>query len=90
MESDSLVSELFELFDGKNIFDVSLDIIAKFFYNISVKEILKLCRVNKKFNSVCQRESLWRNKVLLDYGIKKKYGRTWKERAIESGCGKSY
>ncbi len=49
---------------------------------LNVKEILKLCEVNQKFNSVCDEELFWRIKVLNDYGIKKRYGNTWKETAI--------
>ncbi len=51
------------------------------FLNLDVKEILKLCEVNQKFNSVCD-ENFWRIKVLNNYGIEKKYGDTWKETAI--------
>ncbi len=37
---------------------------------------MKLCRINRRFNEVCKKESMWRRKVKNDYGIDKKYGKT--------------
>ena len=51
------------------------------FEDLTIKEISLLCAVNKKFNTACNSQSLWRKKVLNDYGIKKKFGDTWRETA---------
>nr|QBK92607.1 MAG: F-box family protein [Pithovirus LCPAC401] len=37
--------------------------------------------MNRRFNTVCENESFWRNKVSDDYGIHKKYGDTWRQTA---------
>ncbi len=52
------------------------------FSDLTVKEISILCVVSKKFNTTCENDSFWRNKVLNDYGIEKKYGTTWRQTAI--------
>nr|QBK93144.1 MAG: hypothetical protein LCPAC403_02780 [Pithovirus LCPAC403] len=67
---------------NRNISELGTDVIEEFFYGINVQEVLKLCRVNTIFNEVCKKESFWRKKVLIDYGIEKKYGETWKKTAI--------
>ncbi len=54
------------------------------FLDLTVREVSILCRVSRKFNEICEDESFWRNKVLDNYGIEKKYGDTnhsWKEMA---------
>ena len=79
MNSDRSIEELLEVFEVPNLSNLGSDVIVKYFDNISVKEIMKLCRVNKQFNIVCQRESMWKRKVKNDYGVETKYGRTWKE-----------
>nr|QBK92840.1 MAG: F-box-like family protein [Pithovirus LCPAC401] len=49
-------------------------LIQKIFSVLTVKEISLICNINRKFNTICKRESLWKDKVLSDYGIEKKYG----------------
>ncbi len=71
----------FTLLNIQNISKLGTDVIEKFFYGISVKEILELSVTNTRFNEACKRESFWKKKVLLDYGVEKKYGETWKETA---------
>nr|QBK93594.1 MAG: F-box-like protein [Pithovirus LCPAC404] len=66
---------------GLDIFRVGSDVVFKYFDYISVKEMMKLCRVNRQFNIVCQKDSMWRRKVKNDYGVKTKYGKTWKDTA---------
>nr|QBK93889.1 MAG: hypothetical protein LCPAC406_02030 [Pithovirus LCPAC406] len=56
-------------------------LIQKIFSTLTVKEISLLCVTNRKFDIVCKQESLWKDKVLSDYGIEKKYGATWRETA---------
>ncbi len=81
MNSNRTIGELLRLFKVNNISELGSDIIIKFFDDISVKEVMKLCRVNRQFNEACKKESMWRRKVKNDYGIEKKYGKTWKETA---------
>nr|QBK92494.1 MAG: uncharacterized protein LCPAC401_01320 [Pithovirus LCPAC401] len=50
------------------------DLVQKIFFNLLAREIFILPPVSVKFNLVCKRESLWRDKVFSDYGIEKKYG----------------
>ena len=76
MNSDRSVEELLAMFNVENISELGSDIIMEFFNNISVKEAMNLCEVNKQFNAICKKESTWRNKVLNDYGIVKKYRKT--------------
>ena len=79
MNSDRSVNELLEVFGVLNLSNLGSDIIIEVFDDISVKEVMKLCRVNNQFNIVCQKEGMWKRKVKNDYGIERKYGRTWKE-----------
>nr|QBK92658.1 MAG: F-box family protein [Pithovirus LCPAC401] len=72
MNTNRSIDELLSLFNVRNISELGSDVIIKYFDDISVKEAMKLCRVNKQFNEVCKKESVWRNKVSYDYGIKKK------------------
>ena len=81
MNTDRSIKELLTLFNVRNISELGSDIIMEFFNDISVKEAMNLCRINKQFNEVCKREFTWRNKISYDYGIAKKYGDTWKETA---------
>nr|QBK92738.1 MAG: hypothetical protein LCPAC401_03760 [Pithovirus LCPAC401] len=76
------MSSDFTLLNIQNISELGTDVIEEFFYGISVKEILELSVTNTRFNEACKRESFWKKKVLLDYGIEKKYGETWKETTI--------
>ena len=77
--SDILTKVRFNLQDLNN---VSLAQLETVFLDLTVKEISLLCAVNKRFNTVCENESFWKNKVLNDYGIHKKYGDTWRQTAI--------
>nr|QBK92606.1 MAG: F-box family protein [Pithovirus LCPAC401] len=66
----------------RDLNDVSLVQLETVFKDLTVKEISLLCAVNRRFNTVCENESFWRNKVSDDYGIHKKYGSTWRQTAI--------
>nr|QBK93249.1 MAG: F-box family protein [Pithovirus LCPAC403] len=66
----------------RDLSNVSLVQLETIFKDLTVKEISTLCTVNKRFNTLCENESFWRNKVSDDYGIHKKYGKTWRETAI--------
>nr|QBK93968.1 MAG: F-box-like protein [Pithovirus LCPAC406] len=57
------------------------DVIQEIFLDLSVEEIMKLCRSNVAFNIVCERESFWQTKVWTDFGIEKKYWDTWRKTA---------
>nr|QBK93238.1 MAG: uncharacterized protein LCPAC403_03720 [Pithovirus LCPAC403] len=81
MNTDRSVEELLKLFEVQNISQLGSDVIREFFNDISVKEVLKLCRVSKQFNIACNKESMWKKKVKNDYGITKLYGSTWKKTA---------
>nr|QBK92415.1 MAG: uncharacterized protein LCPAC401_00530 [Pithovirus LCPAC401] len=62
--------------------DLSSDEIYNIFKNLTVKEISTLCGISNKFNSICKRESLWRLKILDDYGISQPLiGKTWRDSA---------
>ena len=60
---------------------VSSDLIQEILLYLTVEEISALCRLGISFNTACQRECLWKSKVWIDYGMKKMYGKTWKETA---------
>nr|QBK92482.1 MAG: F-box-like protein [Pithovirus LCPAC401] len=57
------------------------DVIQEIFLDLSVEEIMKLCRSSIAFNTVCERESFWQTKVWTDFGIEKKYSSTWRKTA---------
>nr|QBK92413.1 MAG: uncharacterized protein LCPAC401_00510 [Pithovirus LCPAC401] len=62
--------------------DLSPDELDYIFTNISVREIVKLCGISSKFNNICKRESLWKLKILNDYGISEPLrGKTWRDSA---------
>ncbi len=82
MNSNRSVKELLDLFQIKNISLLGSDIILKFYDDISVREVMKLCRVNKQFDIACNKEYLWKRKVKNDYGIVKMYGSTWRQTAL--------
>ncbi len=65
----------------KDLYNPSPDIVQEIFLNLNVGKISILCRVSKKFNDVCNRDFLWKTKVLTDYGLTKKYWVTWRETA---------
>ena len=45
------------------------DIIQKIHTYLSINEIFRKCAVNVKFNLICQRESLWKSAVNINYGV---------------------
>ncbi len=65
----------------KDLNNLTSDLTEKIFSVLTPKEVSLLCGTSKKFNSICKRESFWRNKVLNDYGVEKKFGKTWRETA---------
>ena len=67
--------------DIRDLSNLTSVLVEKIFSDLSVKEISKLCESNKKFNEICKSESLWKDKVWNDYGVDKKYGKTWRETA---------
>ena len=81
MNSNRTIEELLQLFEIKNISELGSGVIRTFFDDISYKEVMKLCRVNKQFNIECNKESMWKQKVKNDYGIFKMYESTWKKTA---------
>ena len=81
MNSNRSIDELLSLFRINNVSDLGPDIIEKFFDDISVQEVTKLCRVNRTFNRVCEKETMWKRKVMYDYGVTKKYLDSWKNTA---------
>ncbi len=65
MNTNRSVEELLKLVKVQNISQLGSDVIRELFNNISVKEVMKLCRVSKQFNIVCETKSetrLWNNK----------------------------
>ncbi len=63
MNTDRSVEELLELVKVKDISQLGSDVIREFFDDISYKEVMKLCRVNRQFNIACNKESMWKKKV---------------------------
>ncbi len=61
----------------QDLTNLSSSQIQSIFEDLTVKEILSLCDVNEKF----KKESLWKDKVFNDYGVKEKFGDSWKETA---------
>ncbi len=65
-----------------DINNLSSDELDYIFTNLTVKEISTLCRISSRFNDICKRESLWRLKILHDYGISLPLrGKTWRDSA---------
>ncbi len=65
-----------------DINNLSSDELDYIFTNLSIREITALCRISSKFNNICRRESLWRLKILHDYGISLPLrGKTWRDSA---------
>ena len=81
MNTNRSVEELLELFDVQNISQLRSDVIRELFNNLSYKEVMKLCRMSKRFNIACNNESMWKRKVRNDYGITKMYRSTWRKTA---------
>ena len=48
---------------------------------MSIKEIFSLCATNKTFASVCKIESLWKEKIWGQFGVKTKLKITWRATA---------
>nr|QBK93273.1 MAG: uncharacterized protein LCPAC403_04070 [Pithovirus LCPAC403] len=61
--------------------NLSLSLIQELFLELTPADISKLCVVSRHFNSFCNREPLWQNKVWADYGVNKKYEETWRKTA---------
>ncbi len=80
MNTSNKILEHLEL-RHEDLDNLTSPLIEKIFTNLTVKEISILCGVSKKFDNICKRESLWKKKVLNDYGIEKKYGATWRRTA---------
>ncbi len=80
MTSASDILEQVEL-KTQDLNNLTPSVVQKIFSVLTVKEISLLCTTNRKFNTICKEESLWKKKVLNDYGIEKKYGVTWRETA---------
>ncbi len=91
---ESTVEEILDRFRirQKDLNDVPSPLIYEMFLSLTPKEIFKLCRISRKFNDECKKESLWEFKVRNDYKINKKFGstsplqglnalRSWKETA---------
>ncbi len=65
-----------------NLNDLSSDEIDYIFTNLTIRDISKLCGISNIFNNVCRRESLWRLKILHDYGISQPLrDKTWRDSA---------
>nr|QBK92796.1 MAG: uncharacterized protein LCPAC401_04340 [Pithovirus LCPAC401] len=80
---ESTVEEILDRFRirQKDLNDVPPPLIHEMFLSLTPKEIFKLCRISRKFNDECKKESLWEFKVRNDYKIDRKLGDTWKETA---------
>ena len=65
----------------RNLDNLSTSQLETVFSDLKAREISLLCGVSRKFNELCKDESFWRNRVLNNHGIDKKYGSTWRETA---------
>nr|QBK92872.1 MAG: uncharacterized protein LCPAC403_00060 [Pithovirus LCPAC403] len=62
--------------------EISSTEIEEILLDINTNEISILCRTDKRFNTVCKRESFWRNRVTSHYGVDNPIlGKTWKDTA---------
>nr|QBK93875.1 MAG: uncharacterized protein LCPAC406_01890 [Pithovirus LCPAC406] len=59
----------------------SPDVINEIYLDLNIKDILKICRLNRAFNNACKNEEMWKTKIWDEYGVRKKYGETWRETA---------
>ena len=66
---------------SKDLNNLSISQLETIFSDLTSKEISLLCGVSRKFNTLCKNESYWKNRVLNNHGIRKKYGDTWRETA---------
>ncbi len=66
---------------NRDLNNLSISQLETIFSNLTSKEISLLCRMSRKFNTLCKDESYWKNRVLNKYGIRKMYGSTWRETA---------
>ncbi len=55
------------------------DLLQGILSNLKVNEIVQLCIVSSSFNLVCERESLWKDKLWSDYRMRGKQRDTWRE-----------
>ena len=72
--------------ERRDLNNLSTSQLETIFLDLTVKEISLLCRINRKFNTVCKDESFWRIKVLNDYGVGKKYGDTIASQSSAAGA----
>jgi len=55
------------------------EILQETLLNLSVKEILRKCRVSRQYNDFCQDDQFWKRYARERMGLKGKAVRTWKE-----------
>ena len=56
--------------------------IQEILFDLNTNEISILCRTDKRFDAVCQRESFWKNRVTSQYGVDDPIlGKTWRDTA---------
>ncbi len=69
--------------------NLPVDVTEKILLDLTIKEIFKSCRTDKKINRICERESFWRKKVTQTYGIKRLVGKSWSSLAklLENNVG---
>nr|QBK92628.1 MAG: uncharacterized protein LCPAC401_02660 [Pithovirus LCPAC401] len=62
--------------------DLSSTEIQEILSDLNTDEIAILCRTDKRFDTVCQRESFWKNRVTSQYGVDNPIlGKTWRDTA---------
>ena len=62
---------------------LSSDLIQKIFTFLSIIKVPKICIISNRFNMVGNREALWRDKVLNNFGVNEKQAKTWRQTAIK-------
>ena len=65
----------------ENLEKLPLDVLQTIFMNMSVKDISRNCRLSERFDTLCKRESLWKQKVF-NYGVTDKLETTWRQTAM--------
>nr|QBK92627.1 MAG: uncharacterized protein LCPAC401_02650 [Pithovirus LCPAC401] len=72
------VNEILNLLRLKK--DLSSTEIQEILFDLNTDEIAILCRTDKRFDTVCQRESFWKNRVTSQYGVDVPIlGKTWRD-----------
>nr|QBK93731.1 MAG: uncharacterized protein LCPAC406_00450 [Pithovirus LCPAC406] len=62
--------------------DLSSTEIQEILSDLNTDEIAILCRIDKRFDTVCQRESFWKNRLISQYGVDDPIlGKTWRDTA---------